>query len=168
MIELPLLDLTPVLRNSFVAVHAASAVIAFLLGVLIVVLRQSHPNLVSPYVLSLGAMAAFVTAAVALDWSGLTRATQGVFAALLALAGYTVWRGGRAGRRLRSGPSAVGGAIDDIGFTLITLFVGFVIILALDLGGPPWVLVVLGVLTVVVGRHLVSVAKTRRLQLKAP
>jgi hypothetical protein len=96
----------------------------------------------------------------------LATAGQGIFAALLALAAYTVWRGWQARNKL-AGRRREPGAVDDVGFTLITLFAGFVIILVNDLGGPAWLVAVLGILAVLVGRRAAGLIKARR-QLPRP
>ena len=46
--------------------------------------------------------------------------------------------------------------VHDVGFTLITLFEGFVIVGAIDLGAPVWVVVALAVLGVAAGRMVVD------------
>lgn len=80
---------------------------------------------------------------------------------MTALALYTGWRGWRALRALRSPAVAPGDYIEDVGFTLITLFDGFVIIGALDLGSPVWLVVIVGVLGVLVGRLGIRRVKER-------
>lgn len=51
--------------------------------------------------------------------------------------------------------------MDDIGFVLIALFNGFVIVAALDLGAPAWAVVVGAVLAAVVGSRAKDEAKRR-------
>jgi hypothetical protein len=155
----------PMLRNGLIAAHAISGAAAFLLGALLAVRRGRHPAQAWLYVSALALMALFVTGAVILDWSGLAPAIWGLFAALIALAAYTVWRGWQARKKLTAagGPS-LPGALDDLGFTLITLFTGFVVILAIDLGGPVWLVVALGILAVAAGRRLAGLVKARRLR----
>jgi O-antigen/teichoic acid export membrane protein len=102
-----------------------------------------------------------VTGAVILDWPSLAPAAQGFFAALLALAAYTVWRGWRARNKLAARRRELS-AVDDVGFTLITLFVGFVVILVNDLGGPAWLIAVFGILAILAGRRAVVLIKARR------
>jgi len=45
---------------------------------------------------------------------------------------------------------------DDVGFTVIALFDGFVIVSSLDLGAPIWLVVVIGVFGVLGGRAAIS------------
>ena len=98
--QLAVLGPEPVLRNSLIAVHVVSGAAAFVLGALLAVRRGRRPAQVLLYVIALMLTAMFVTGAVILDWHGLTAATRGRFAALLALAFYTVWRGWRARSKL--------------------------------------------------------------------
>jgi hypothetical protein len=55
-----------------------------------------------------------------------------------------------------------------MGFTLIALFDGFVIISALDLGAPSWLVVAPGVLGIVVGRLGVRRVQRRVASFSAP
>lgn len=149
------------LHTSLIAGHAVSALAAFGLGALIAVRGGGHPAHSWLYAIALTLMTVFVASVVAVDWGTLAGALRGVFAALLALATYTTWRGWRARSRLRAGPASRTAALDDIGFTLITLFTGFVVILAQDLGGPVWLVVLAGIVAVVAGRRLVRAVTSR-------
>ena len=51
--------------------------------------------------------------------------------------------------------------IDDIGFTLISLFDGFVIVAAIDLNAPVWAIVLIAILGVVVGNWGIGRVKAR-------
>ena len=162
--QLAALGPEPALRNSLIAVHVVTGAAAFVLGTLLAVRRGRRPAQVLLYVIALTLTALFVTGAVILDWHGLTAATRGLFAALLVLAFYTVWRGWQARSKLAGARPRLPGALDDLGFTLITLFTGFVVILAGDLGGPVWLVVTLGIVAVATGRRLTSLNKARRLK----
>jgi hypothetical protein len=85
-----------------------------------------------------------------------------VFSALVGLALYMVYRGMHAssladheahGREPRH--------VDDLGFILIALFDGFVIVAAIDLGAPVWIVIPLAVLAVLVGHRAVQRFKSR-------
>jgi hypothetical protein len=152
----------PVLHIALIAAHAVSGVIAFVLGAVLILRRGRQPALVLAYVLALTLMALCVTGAVALGWPALTPAIQSLFAALLALAAYAVWRGWQAQRKLTAPGPPPSSALDDVGFTLTTLFTGFVVILTGDLDGPVWLLAAAGFLAVVAGRWAVDLIKRRR------
>jgi hypothetical protein len=51
--------------------------------------------------------------------------------------------------------------MEHVGFTLIALWDGFVIVLAIDLGAPGWPVIVLAVLGVVVGNRALHWAEAR-------
>jgi hypothetical protein len=91
-----------------------------------------------------------------------------VYSGLLVLAGYTGWRGWRAAQDLvgRAGARRTQ-YVEDVGFTLIALFDGFVIVSALDLGVPGWLVVALGVFGILVGRYGVQRAQARMGSLSA-
>lgn len=151
----------PMLLDGLIAAHAFSAVTAFALGIALALGRSRHRAQAMVYALALTLMALFVAGAVILDWPSLAPAARGIFTALLALAAYTVWRGWQARNKLAARRGELG-AVDDIGFTLITLFVGFVVILVNDLGGPAWLMAVLGVAAVLAGRRGVGLIRARR------
>jgi hypothetical protein len=149
------------LHTLLIIVHAASATLAFLLG--LVVLRppaQGVPPAFRAYVGTLWLMILFLILVVAVDWLGVDLLSRFLYTALAALALYTGWRGWQAWEALRH--RKVGwrpGYIDHVGFTLITLFVGFVIVSAIDLAAPVWLAVLLGALVVLIGRLGVQRAK---------
>ena len=72
-----------------------------------------------------------------------------------------MWRGWQARSKL-AGHRRELSAVNDVGFTLITLFVGFVVILVNDAGGPAWLMAVLGILAILAGRRAVVRIKARR------
>jgi hypothetical protein len=156
----------PVLRTGLIAAHAISGAVAFILGTLLAVRRGRHPAQALGYLITLTLMALCVTGAVILGWPALTAVTRGIFTALLGLAAYTAWRAGQARSKLTAAGPSLPGALDDLSFTLITLFTGFVVILAGDLGGPVWLVVTLGILAVAAGRRLASLIKARRLRVE--
>jgi hypothetical protein len=153
------------LHTLLIILHAVSGVAAFFFGALILP-RRARPMPTAIhfllYLVTLWLMVLFLIVAVALDWRTLDGATRALYAALTALAVYTGWRGWQA-RREREG-RADGWRVryvDDVGFTLITLFVGFVIISALDVGAPVWVGVGSGVVAILLGRRGIDWEKTR-------
>ncbi len=150
------------LHNLLIAAHAACGLVAFALGVIVRRLRASGVSpLFRSYLGALWLMVALLIAVVAVDWGAIAPAVRALYGALTALALYTGWRGWRALRALRSPAVAPGDYIEDVGFTLITLFDGFVIIGALDLGSPVWLVVIVGVLGVLVGRLGIRRVKER-------
>ncbi len=131
-----------------IAAHTAVGLAAFAAGWLALT-RRSYFTV---YFWSLIFLVAFLAAVVAVDWAGLDSASRTVFAALTALGGYMIWRAVQA-RQLQQATSLQQRArrIDHIGFTLVALFDGFVIIAALDLGAPAWLAIVIAAAGIAAG-----------------
>lgn len=149
------------LHTIFIGAHTVTAIAAFVFG--LVVLRPRVQGASAWFRLYLGAlwsMILFLIVVVGIDWINLDLTSRSVFGALLLFGFYIGWRGWQALGKLRTRTAGWEGKyIDDIGFTLIALFDGFAIILALDLGVPIWGIIAIGVLGVVVGRYGVSRTK---------
>jgi hypothetical protein len=108
------------------------------------------------------AMTVFMIAAMAAHWSDVPGASQIVFGALVGLALYMVFRARHAsGLAAHDDRARAPRHIDDLGFTLIALFNGLVIVAAIDLGAPVWLVIPLAVVAVLVGHRAVQ-------QYKAP
>ncbi len=121
-----------------------------------------HPWLPRALLWLLVVLVVSMVGAMAAHWGELETGAQIVFSGLVGLGLYMVLRASRA--RARSGTA--GGAsspgyLDDLGFVLIALFDGFAVVLALDLGAPPWLVAAIAVAAVVVGHRTVARAKER-------
>jgi xanthosine utilization system XapX-like protein len=93
------------------------------------------------------------------DWQSLSRSTQVVYGVLVLLALYTGVRGLEAlGCLSRQRPEWRRAYIGHVGFTLISLFDGFVIVGALDLNAPGWLVAAVGVLGIVIGISVIQAA----------
>jgi len=154
------------LHSALIAAHAASDIAAFALGCLGLRPRVRGVGGVAPvhrvYLGALWTMVLLLLLVVALDWPGLPLVGRFMYGALSLLALYTGWRGWQALADLRGRIAGWEGAyVDDVGFTLIALFDGFVIIAALDLHAPVWLVLAIGMLGIVIGRYAVQRAKER-------
>lgn len=134
-------------HNLLITAHAAAGLAAFATGCLALT-RRSYFTV---YLWSLVSLVVFL-AAVAIDWAGLNSASRAVFAAFTVLGGYMIWQAVQA-RQLQRSTSLQqrGRRIDHIGFTLVALFDGFVIIAALDLGAPAWLAIPIAVAGIAAG-----------------
>jgi len=145
-------------HSVFIALHAIAGVVAF--GVGCVALRRAR--VFPTYFWSLLAMALFLALAVGVGWGGNDTATRIIFAALVGLAGYLVWRAVMAGR-LRpvglAGPTAP--YFEHIGVTLVGLFDGFVVIAVLRTGAPGWLLAATGVGIAIAGHFVLGATRDR-------
>lgn len=142
--------------------HALSGLIALTLGLIVFRPRAGMTTLFSSYFYSLLAMVILLVAVVLVDWSQLPLVSQITFAGLSLLAIYTGLRGWQARQLLYAQPSGWQNAyLDHVGFTLISLFDGFVIVGALDMNAPGWLVSVVAVLGVVVGISAINHFKKR-------
>jgi hypothetical protein len=120
------------------------------------------PRFFRVYLGALVTMMLFMVSAIAVAWPGLGRSERLVYTGLAVLGAYMLVRAVRArGLLSRRGPGWLPRYLDDIGFTLISLFDGFVIVSAIDLGAPGWLVAVVAVAGVVVGIQGVNRAKAR-------
>ncbi|MGH3099213.1 MAG: hypothetical protein ACRDMV_24785 [Streptosporangiales bacterium] len=141
-----------------IGLHALAGVAAFAAGC--VALRRR--SWFAVYLWSLVLLVAFLAADVAATWGGLGVALRALFVAFLGLGAYMVWRALRARALLATGegprsPSYLG----HVGFTLVGLFDGFVVIGVLDLGAPGWLCAVFGVGVAVAGHLTLRTLKNR-------
>lgn len=147
-----------------IVLHTAMALAAFGVGLVAVDPRRARDHwwTMRALVGFLLAMTVFVAAAMAAHWSDLDGIVQVVFTGLVVLAGYMVWRALHA---LRLGPHQTGGQqlahVGDVGFVLIALADGFVIVAAIDLGVQTWIVAPLALGVVAVGHGSLNRLKER-------
>ena len=149
-------------HNVLIAVHAVAGVVSFAAGAVSLRLTARTSRPWRAYMASLTIMVVAVGFAVAADWSEFDAVARWVFAALLGLGAYMIWRAGHAGvlsRRRKPGWRPA--YIDDVGFTLIALFEGFVIVAAIDLDAPGWLVTVVAGLGLLVGIQTKNRVKAR-------
>jgi len=161
-----------VLHPLLIAGHAACAIAAFILGLLVI--WDVPPKMTGPlraYVAALPLMLLFLLLAVAADWPGLDTSTRFIFSGLLVLGFYTLFRGEQAAREVQRSTVVdrlhIDVDVDDVGFTLIALFDGFVSVSAFDLGAPIWLVLGVGALGIVSGIAGVHRLKARSMN-RAP
>lgn len=148
------------LRDMMIVVHTLGGVSGFALGCLLLrpsSLGRAREPLLPAYVVVILVMVVALASAVAIGWGARSGSERATFGGLVLLGGYTAWRAWHAwavrGRRTAGWSLTF---VTDIGFTLITLFDGFVIVAALDLGAPGWAVGAVAVLGVVVGRWAIA------------
>ncbi len=146
------------LHTILIASHAASGIAAFAFGC--IGLRPQGQRVSSTFRLYIGAlwlMVLLLLIVVAIDWMTIGLTSRLIYGALSLFALFIGWQGWQAFESLRRQvPDWKGAYIENVGFTLIALFDGFVIIGALDLGAPVWLVVAIGLLGIVVGRYALS------------
>ncbi len=146
------------LHTILIAGHAASGIAAFAFGYK--GLRPRAQRVSSTFRLYIGALWLIVLLlliVVTIDWVMLGLTSRLIFGALSLFALFIGWRGWQAFENLhRRVLDWEGAYVENVGFTLIALFDGFVIIGALDLGAPIWLVLAIGLLGIVVGRYAIN------------
>jgi hypothetical protein len=150
------------LHNVLIMLHAATAAISFFTGCfLIFSLRQtSNQRLFSLYLWSLVGMLILLIGAMLVYWNSYSDTERIVFLILLGLGMFMLYRAQNASRLLKARENDWKlGYIEHIGFTLISLFEGFVIVTVLNAGSPGWLVAVLAILGVLVGRWAIGLTQ---------
>ena len=153
------------MHTTMIVLHAAAGVTAFAAGCLALsppAAERRGQWLFRLYLASLWLMVVFMVGAMAAHWRQLDTVEQAVFGGLLLLGLFMAWRGWAAWRLLRGREGAWRlPYMEHVGFTLIALWDGFVIVLAVDLGAPIWLVLVLAVLGVVAGNRALHRVEAR-------
>ncbi len=98
------------------------------------------------------------------DWPQLDAARRVIFTALGALGLYMAWRAVQERRALQA--QLEGWRlkyIDHVGFNLIPIFDGFVIVAAIDLGAPGWLIGIVALIGIAGGIWGVNIVKSKAL-----
>lgn len=145
-----------------IVLHAASSVAAFAVGLVALLPDRVRERRWLPSMLAwlLGGSVLFMVGATAAHWSDLAGGAHLVFPGLAVLALYMLYRAlhaRRAAGQLTGSRQAR--SMDDIGFILVALFNGFVIVSAIDLGASFLMVIPLAVLAAVLGHLAVARAK---------
>lgn len=151
----------PVLHTIAIVLHASGATGAFIAG--IVFLFQSNTlrqqQLARAVLALLIVMEVFLVIAIISHFTRLLAITQIIFPGLAVLGLYMIWRAVQAVSVLQAQTGNHLAVIDHIGFILISLFDGFAIVTATDLGAPAWLIAVVAVAAVAIGIYAINVRK---------
>lgn len=127
------------LHTTLIVLHTVAATVCFVAAILSLRLTTPGSWRFRTYLVTLVALVAFMVGSIAVDWPELDTTTRLVYLGLSALGLFMITRGLRAGAGLRRRTNGWRPRyIDDVGFTLISLFAGFVIVSAIDLHWPGW------------------------------
>jgi len=152
------------MHQAAIIVHTISGIICFAAGCVLLSRLDARARQ-RPWLAAYGAgligLVVFMGVAIASHWSRLATARQAAYLGLSALAAYMVRRGWGAWRAWRTAdPGWRRRFVDHVGFTLISLFDGFAIVLAIDLGAPGWLVAAVGAAGIAAG--LLAVGRVRR------
>ena len=134
---------------ALIILHTVAGLLAFGFGCAVI---RPPVDLAGPrfrvYAWSLVALVVFLVAAIASHWSDLASTPRLIHVALTGLGLFMVGQAWRA-RTVRPQDERY---VESVGFTLIALFDGFVIVSAIDLDAPIWLVLVIAAAGVLVGR----------------
>lgn len=153
------------LYTSFIVLHALAATISVFVGGYVIFSSKffSSRRLFSLYFWSLVGMIVFLAGAMILRWTAYTNIEQVVFTGLFGLAIYMGYRGREARYSLELREANWDSIyIHHIGFTLISLFEGFIIVALINVSAPGWLVGLVAIAGVIVGRRAIDLAESRR------
>lgn len=152
------------IHGILIALHSAAATMAFLAGCLLISSQAYSTNqtVFRVYLWSLIGMAVLLAGAIFVYWGEYNGVERIIFPGLLGLAFFMVFRGWGAGLVLNTRQESWKlGYIEHIGFTLISLFEGFLIVSGLNAGLPGWLVGTVAILGLLVGRWIIARMKRR-------
>lgn len=152
------------IHNVIIIVHAAAATVSFFAGCLLIFspAYTSNQRMFSLYWWALMGMVILLMGAILVYWTEYSNIERIVFPGLLVLAFYMLYRARNANHLLGTQQNDwKHNYIENIGFTLISLFEGFIIVSGLNSGIPGWLVAIAAILGVLVGRWLIGLAQRR-------
>ena len=152
------------IHGALIVLHSITATIAFFAGCLLIYSRTYATNQVifRIFLWSLIGMAVLLAGAIFVYWQEYTAVEQIIFPGLLGLSLFMVFRGWGAGLVLGARQKNwKPGYIEHLGFTLISLFEGFIIVSGLNSGFPGWLVGLVAILGLFAGRWGIGWLKHR-------
>ena len=152
------------LRYIFITLHAASGIISFFAGLSLLFFTKHIANkrFFNLYFWTLTGLIIFLAGAMIAYWMRYTNAERVIFSSLFGLGIYMLYRARNARQLLMKQRSNwKHGYISHIGFTLISLFDGLIIVTLVNSGGPGWLVALFAILGVVVGNQAIALAQRR-------
>jgi uncharacterized membrane protein YfcA len=152
------------IHNIFITLHAAAATLSFFTGCFLVLSKRNTQmqRWHGLYWWSLVGMVVLLAGAILVYWIEYTSVERIIFPGLFVLGLYMLYRARNAGRLLEAQQNNwKHDYIEHISFTLISLFEGFIIVSGLNSGFPGWLVAVLAILGLLLGRWLTVFAQRR-------
>jgi len=152
------------IHNILIILHAISATICFFAGCFLILSpKQAADQLwFSVYWWALVGMVILLAGALLTAWTNFSSLERIIFPGLWALSIYMLYRARNANLLRKAQPTDwAKGYIEHIGFTLIALFEGFIIVSGLNSGVPGWLVGLLAILGVLIGRWVIGFAQRR-------
>ncbi len=155
---------TESMHRLFIMLHAISGAVSFVAGCLLIFSTGQGVNrpLFGLYAGFLAVLVGSLLGAMIVNWMVYGVAERVIFSGLLGLGVYMLYRAWRAhlARETRS-PHARHDYIEHIGFTVISLFEGFIILTVLRMSDSGWLVALFAILGVVAGRRMIAFAQRR-------
>jgi uncharacterized membrane protein YfcA len=152
------------IHSVFISLHAAAAIISFFTGCFLI-FSTRNTGMQRGYGLywwTLLGMVVLLAGAILVYWTEYSSVERIIFPGLFVLGIYMLYRARNAGQLLEEQQNDWRhNYIEHIGFTLISLFEGFIIVGGLNSGFPVWLVAVLAIFGVLVGRWLIGFAQRR-------
>ena len=155
---------TDSIRAIFITLHSISATVGFFAGSFLMVspVYTSSQRFFGLYWWTLVGMSVFLAGSILVSWVQYSVIERIVFPGLLALSLYMLYRAWNAKRLLQDQPDTwKHDYLEHIGFTLISLFEGFIIVSGLNAGLPGWSVALIGILGILIGRWLILFSRRR-------
>ena len=144
-----------------VTLHALFAVGCFITGFMLLSPHRAkrYPVIIKLFIASLIGMIIFMVAATISHWQEISPTERIVFSGLPLLGIFMLYRGIMAAKKLRSSTPVE--HIDDIGFSLISLFNGFIIVALIDLNASPFLILAASLAGTLIGSRYIKSTKSK-------
>jgi hypothetical protein len=151
------------LHTLLIVGHATCGLVALLVGcVVLAPPARSMPRWFRVYLVALVGLVVQMLAVVTTDWTVMATSQQVAFSALSLLGVYTGWRGFRASAELADRTAGWQARYTNhVGFTVISLFDGFTVVAAIDVGAPLPAVIMVAVVGVGAGIITINRVQTR-------
>jgi hypothetical protein len=145
-----------------IVMHALSGIAAFAVGVDLLARADSRRQMMlgKAFLVLIASLELFLIVAILTNGESLPPATRAVFFALAVLGLFMIWEAAQALLILQKAPPDQVALLGHVGFNLISLFVAFAVVTAIDLGAPPWLVGVS--VTVATSAGIVAINKRKR------
>jgi len=151
-------------HNTLIILHATAATLAFFAGCLLIFSPTylSNQRLFNLYLWTLIATILLLAGAIIIYWKEYSDVERIIFPGLLGLGLFMLFRTWGAGLVFATQQNNWKlGYVEHIGFTLVSLFEGFIIVSGLNAGIPGWLVALVAIAGLLVSRWLIGLAKHR-------
>ncbi len=158
-----------VVHDILIAVHAFGGVLAFVTGATVLTPPvKQHANrrwMFNLFLISIAILLVPLYLVISVDWPQFSFIEQAAFSGLGILGLYMARRAFQARQTLQTQFNEwMPRYMDHMGFNMIALFEGFIIVAAIDLGAPDWLVGVIAVVGLICGILSVNKIKSRILE----